>query len=422
MKKYILPIICSTFLTPNIFGQQEPNYDESRVPSFELPPLLIDEQGNQVTSEEDWQSRRQELLQLMTNHMYGYFPDSGIDVEFILTGDQLIQNDQVRRKQVTLQASNGQEQVDMHLLVYLPANMKQAVPVFLGLNFYGNHTIHSDEGIIIPRSWSRNNEEFGISNNRPSAASRGVRASRWPVEMILSEGFGLATMYYGDIDPDFDDGFENGVHRLIFNRDLHQEQLSSISAWSWGLSQALDFFHQDPTINHEQIVVIGHSRLGKTSLWAGATDERFAIVISNDSGCGGAALSRREFGETVNRINHSFPHWFNEPFNKYNQNVNQLPFDQHSLLALIAPRPLYIASASEDLWADPKGEFLSAREASVVYALMGRSGLAGLAMPEIDQPLVENHVAYHVRSGKHDITSFDWQQYLSFAKRHFQEN
>jgi hypothetical protein len=258
---------------------------------------------------------------------------------------------------------------------------------------------------------------MGTSNHRATEASRGVRANRWPVEEILLRGYGLATVYYGDIDPDFDDDFQNGIHGLMYGGKQTQPdstEWGSLAAWAWGLSRALDYLQTDEWVEGDKVMVIGHSRLGKAALWAGVTDERFAAVISNDSGCGGAALSRREFGETVRRINTAFPHWFNDRFPLYNENLEYLPVDQHLLLSLVAPRPLYVASASEDLWADPKGEFLAAQLAGEVYEWMGYEGLSVDEMPDEGKSAL-GRVSYHLRPGKHDLTLFDWGQYLDFA-------
>ncbi len=396
------------------------NYDESMVPDYQLPALLGKTNDARLMNANHWMTeRRPELMRMMQNEMYGLFPDEDIKVSFIINSDQPALNGIARRKEVTISVSNGSESRDVSMLIYIPSQIHGPAPLFVGLNFYGNHTIHADPGISIHQSWVRNNEEFNIRGNLATEESRGVRYYRWPVEEIMEEGFALATIYYGDIDPDFDDNFENGIHGLL-DDDVNRSELSSLSAWAWMLGQTINYFQQDPSIDENKVAVIGHSRLGKAALWAGAMDQRFALIVSNDSGCGGAAISRRQYGETVHIINLAFPHWFSDHFNEYNKRVNQLPFDQHSLLACMAPRPLYVGSASEDQWADPKGEFTAAKEASLVYSLFDKKGLEGIDMPGVNSPVGDGSIRYHMREGKHNITSYDWEQYLAFARKHFQ--
>ena len=354
-------------------------------------------------------------MDLFAGHVYGRTPQKaaaarldakpGLTIPDFLSGKATL-------KEVAL-TMNGHA---IHLLLIVPNAAARPVPAFIGLNFGGNHTVHADPRISLSDSWMRPGKDGREVDKRAREKSRGASAKRWPLEMIINRGFALATIYYGDIDPDFDDGFENGVHKT-FGKPT-PEGWGSIATWAWGLSRGLDYLELDKDIDGARVAVIGHSRLGKTSLWAGAVDERFALVISNNSGCGGAALSRRAFGETVERINTSFPHWFCDNFVKFNGNEAALPVDQHMLIALMAPRPVYVASATGDQWADPKGEFLSAKHAGPVYALFDKKGVGVDAQPPIDHP-VGDAIGYHVRTGKHDVTAFDWNQYLNFADRHF---
>jgi hypothetical protein len=301
--------------------------------------------------------------------------------------------------------------------MYLPKNVTKA-PVFIGYNFDGNHTVTTDVNVIISDAWAENDPSLGIVYNQLTEQSRGTSTSRWAIEKIIDAGFGLATIYYCEVDPDKND-FSDGIQPFFYVDDQKQpanNEWGSIVAWSWGLSRAMDYLEKDADVDASKVIVFGHSRLGKTSLWAGATDQRFAAVISNNSGCGGAALSKRKFGETVWRINDSFPYWFCKNFHNYGNKEDLLPVDQHELLALIAPRPLYVASAEEDKWADPRGEFLGAYYATPVYNLYGKKGMESIEMPAVNQP-IQNTVAYHIRTGKHDVTDYDWEQYIKWAKK-----
>ena len=397
------------------------NYDESKVPEYTLPDPLIFANGQPVNDARTWNRRRSEILELFKTQVYGRSPGKPASMTFKeFDRDEKALDGKAIRKQITVQFSGDEKGPSMDILVYLPRSQKGPVPIFVGLNFGGNQTVQLDPGIKRSTQWVGYRPEGGVVNNRANESSRGASASRWPVEMILAHGYGLATIYCGDLDPDFDDEFKNGVHPLSYKDGQSKpgpDEWGSIAAWAWGLSRAVDYFETDDDIDEKRVSLIGHSRLGKTALWAGARDTRFALVISNESGCGGAALSRRRFGETVQRINTSFPHWFCDNFQKYNENEAALPLDQHMLIALIAPRPIYVASAQGDQWSDPRGEFLGAKHADPVYRLLGTAGLGTGQMPGVNQPVGET-IRYHNRTGKHDVTDYDWEQYLRFADRH----
>jgi len=422
MKKYLLILLFSFLMIGTVIAQRENVIsEESKVPEYKLPDLLTRFNGRKVKSEKVWlKKQRPDILKQFTSEVYGKVPgEMGIsEVKVWESSDEAL-NGLAHRKQVSLFFTKDDHHLEVNVLMYLPKSAAK-VPVFLAYNFTGNHTVINDPAIRLTESWVKDNPSIGIINNQVTEQSRASDEDSWPVEEIIKAGYGLVTIYYGDFDPDKND-FSDGIHPFFYQENQanpRYNEWGSIAAWAWGLSKAMDYLEQDPMVDAKKVAVLGHSRLGKAALWAGATDPRFAMVISNESGCGGAALSRRKFGETVQIINTSFPHWFCDNFLKYNDNEDLLPVDQHMLLALIAPRPLYVASAEGDKWADPRGEFLAAKYASAAYELLGVEGLPAKQMPEVNQPVMGT-IGYHIRSGKHDQTLYDWQQYLKFADKHF---
>ena len=394
------------------------NYDEALVPDYTLPSLLTANDGSAVTTANDWVNRRRgEILEVLRNEVYGYLPPrpDRMETEVITYNDKVFDGAATRKEiRVTFRMNNG-KQHSFLMLVYIPNKVTKPVPVFVGLNFKGNHATTPEGAAVTVTGEDLYGNRLGDPEEHPH---------RWQFEETIRRGFASATVCYQEIFPDNADpaAFRRSVYDL-FSTDKSIPQIhekgSAISAWAWGLSRMLDALETEPAIDTEKAIVHGHSRLGKTALWAGANDPRFKIVISNDSGCCGAALHRRHFGETIHVIQTRFPHWFISSFGKYIEREAELPFDQHWLLALTAPRKLCVASASEDLWADPHGEFLSAKAASEVYQLFGSEGLPADTMPAAGS-CVTGDVSYHLRIGPHEQQLFDWEHYWELAKIRFQ--
>ena len=408
------------FCFSNGFAQKIPvNYDESKIPPYTLPNPLALPNGQKIKTVSTWEKNgRPAVLKLFAEHVYGVNPFPSpvkIEAEIRAVNENALGGKAVS-KQIRLHFPTISATHYLDLLLYLPKNTPKA-PVFVSLNFMGNHTTVYEKDILLSESWINASFDKASVNNRATEASRGGHDRRWPMEEIIARGYAVATAYYGDLEADHKEGWKTGIRSLLTAEQ--RDKWSALGVWAWSMSRMVDYLaNNEANIDRNKIIGLGHSRIGKAALWAGAADSRFALVISNDSGEGGAALSRRWIGETVEHLNASFPHWFCAKYKEYSKNVAAMPVDQHELLGLIAPRPSYVASASKDEWADPKGEFLSAVEAGKVYQLYKKTGLGTTEMPLHSTPVGDN-IGYHLRDGVHDILLYDWTQYVNFTDKHF---
>ncbi len=392
------------------------NEVESAVPAYELPELLRTGEGARVESAEQWrQQRRPELVRMFEAEMYGMAPPRPALQFEVLEEATPALDGKALRKQVRIFFTGKQSGLAMDVLMYVPAGTTARIPFFWGLNFMGNHTTAADPGIRMPLPPAAGN---GKARAKPlKEFQRGEQAERWQIEWLIAQGYGTATAWYEEVDPDYDDGFQNGVHALYPDIEAKRDAQTwgSLAAWAWALRVGMDYLEVEPWCDAQKVALHGHSRLGKATLWAGALDERFSVVISNNSGCGGAALSKRWFGETVGRINSAFPHWFCRSFQQWNGRESAMPYDQHQLLALVAPRGLLVGSAEGDGWADPEGEYLATQKASPAFVLFGERGLpAEFARKNL--AISPGNPAYWQRPGKHDVTLEDWQRWAQFTK------
>jgi hypothetical protein len=371
-------------------------YREGDVPAYVLPDVLQGRGGSRVTSAADWErTGRPDTLELFRKFVYGRSPARPREVRFdVVATDPRAMDGRATLTRVGINSVDGDKSFRFEAAILVPNGSPRRVPAFL------------------------------LINNRAEASADPSRLKKdgfWPAEEILARGYAAAVFRTVDVDPDTaDDAARARGVRGVWpagGGTPGEDAWATIAAWSWGASRVMDYLGKAPTIDPARVALVGHSRGGKTSLWAGAQDERFALTVSNDSGCGGAALGRRKFGETVEAINRGFPHWFCRNFKAFNDREGELPVDQHQLLAMIAPRGLYVASADDDLWADPRGEFLSLAHASPAYALYGHEGPRPDQMPPLDTPVIRDRVAYHVRRGGHGLTPYDWQRFMDFADR-----
>ncbi|MEO7143724.1 MAG: acetylxylan esterase [Bryobacteraceae bacterium] len=383
--------------------------------------------GARVTAPAQWAARKAELRKLLTEQMYGEAPPRPESMRFVVVDDtKNALGGVATRKQVTILLNGKSDGPRLHLLLYTPNHVVHP-PIFLGFNFWGNETINADPGILISSGWTQITANHPpdpetalcLKDHRATAECRGIDREKWPIDAILKRGYGLATVFRADIDPDFIGSYKDSLKVYYPRLQGRGDNFSTIGAWAWALSRVMDYLETDRGVDATRVAVFGWSRLGKAALWASATDPRFALAISDDSGAGGAKLFRRDQGETIRDLNTHFPYWFCDNFKKYNDRDRTLPFDQHMVIAMIAPRPVYIASAIDDHWADPEGEFLSAVAATPVYKLLGTDGLPTARWPAVDHPVM-GQIGYHVRTGGHDITPYDWAQYLNFADMHLQ--
>jgi hypothetical protein len=390
--------------------------DVSHLPAQpELRDPLAMVNGQRITTAEEWNTlRRPELKRLFQHYMYGFMPPApaAIRVE-VEREDARYFGGKATRKDLAI-GFGPPETPRIHLLLVIPNAPKEPVPVFLGLNFQGNHTVLNDPTIPLPAEWVPNTKD-----HKASASDRGAQVDVWAIEDSIDRGYAVATFYSGDVAPDHP-GFTDGIiphYEKAGQTRPGPDAWGTIAAWAWGLSRAVDHLQNEPRIERSRIAVVGHSRLGKAALVAGAFDERIALVIPHQAGCGGSAPNRGKVGESVQRINTSFPHWFDAEFKTFNDQPERLPFDQHELVALCAPRPVLLTNATLDTWANPEGQFQVLKGADPVYRLLGAGGMEAKTMPETDR-LIDSTLGYHIRPGKHSMGKEDWKVFWAFADKH----
>lgn len=388
-----------------------------RVPGLPNPLVMFDD--TPVATVADWEMRRKpELRKLFQHYMYGRYPAA----PKLVTGRVLFEDDAAfdgrgALREVEL-AFGPPEWPKIYLLIATPQG-EGPFPCFVGPNFGGNHLFTDHPKVGLPQAWMADRYP-GVVDNRATAEARGIHRDVWPLADIIGRGYATATFYCGDVQPDRPDVAE-GMRAIWATKDGANkgDETATIMTWAWGIQRAIDYLATDNSIDEERLAAVGHSRLGKTALLAGAFDERIRLTIANQAGCGGSGPSRHadERAESVARITSVFPHWFCRNFTAFGADPARLPFDQHSLVALCAPRAVLFTAAADDLWANPSGQFEVLRAATPVYKLLGYDGLEAQAMPSPDAPLIASRLGYWIRSGEHAMSPPDWKTYMDFADK-----
>ena len=412
MKKTIIFIVVLLLSSTLVFGREPKEYDgdviydESKIPHYDLPRLLVTAEGKRVTTPEEWRNvRRPQILSLFGNLVYGCVPEPESPIKTVFKvrkTDPKFMGGKATRKDVQIRISNDKGAVEMLVLVFVPNKASKPVPAFMKHSF--NNTKSRD---------------FDAHPTRGGRLRNG-----WPLGEFFDRGYGFVAVYQQDLVGHNEVEFLRGIHRLFYKKGQSFPQANEwgvLSAVAWGAMRAMDYLETDSDVDHNRVAIMGHSKMGKATLWTAAQDERFALAISAQSGCAGAALWRRRSGETLEKMVTRFPYWLCRNAWKFVSREEDLPVDQHMLLACIAPRPVYVHSGVEDTWADGRGEYLSAYHASEVYRLLGKKGLSSESSPPAGQAVIESDVGYHIRKGGHSIEMYDWQRFLDFADYHLKK-
>jgi hypothetical protein len=410
----LLPVAVLLLIVAAVTGADFPAVTD--LPSHPaLPDPLVMMGGKRVTTKEQWQHQRSLLKQLFQYYMYGFAPPAPSVRATVEREDRNYFGGKATKKDVTI-AFGPPDTPKIHLLLVVPNHRRGPAPVFVGMNFCGNYALVNDPTIPLPTGWMYPHLP-GVKDNRATEAGRGSQIDVWALEQSIDRGYAVATFYNGDVDPDRPDVRE-GVqpHFRTPGDKPGPHDWGTIAAWAWGISRAVDYLVTDKDLDRARIAAVGHSRLGKTALLAAALDERIALAIPLQAGCGGTAPSRGKVGESVKAINTAFPHWFDATFKEFNDCPDRLPFDQDCLVALVAPRPVLFSNATEDTWANPVGQFEVLQAADPVYRFLGVEGLEAKQMPEPGK-LVASRLGYYIRPGKHSMTRGDWKVFLDYADR-----